>query len=127
MKEHLVPKQSVQSEKHRVPETVSVSEPSHLNSVVKQDPIKFNIDKSDLSAKQYLQLETLLKEHWHVFAADPSELGHTKVIQHHILVSLDQNQIRVRPHRASPKQRAALEQNIGLLLKQDVIQPSVSP
>ena len=127
VKEHLVPKQSVQSEKHKVPETVSVSEPSHVNSVVKQDPIKFNIDKSDLSVEQCLQLETLLKEHRHVFTADPSELGHTKVIQHHISVSPDQNPIRVRPHRASPKQRAALEQNIELLLKQDVIEPSVSP
>ena len=88
---------------------------------------EFNIDNGDLTGVQRKTLSDLLQKYRQVFASHPSELGHTKVVQHHIDVEAGQRPIRLRPYRAGPHQRAVIDENIQTLLDQEVIEPSNSP
>lgn len=71
-------------------------------------------------------MRSLLVERSSVFAFQTSELGNTGLVKHTIDTQ-GSGPIRLRPYRASPRQKEVATKIIEELLENNIIQPSLSP
>ena len=81
---------------------------------------------TQLTIPQQQQITTLLKQNDKLFADDLSQLGHTKVENHHIPIEVS-IPIRQRAYRVAPPEQDFIKEEINRMLKNDLIQPSESP
>ena len=84
-----------------------------------------NLPGENLTPKQLQQLEKKLMDNSDVFAVDESELGHTTVVKHSIDTG-DHPPIKQCPRRTPFIHREKIAQLVNDMLKQEVIQPSLS-
>ncbi len=85
------------------------------------------VTQSDMSPEEETKLESLLGELGPGFVGPDGVLGYTDIIEHNIRSRPHTNPVRQRPYRLPPKEREAFEVLLGDLLKQGIVQESVSP
>ena len=81
---------------------------------------------TNLTISQQQQITTLLKQNNNLFADDLSQLGHTKVENHHIPIEASVP-VRQRAYRVAPPEQDFIKEEINKMLANDLIQPSESP
>ncbi len=90
------------------------------------DPNIFDPALQGVPTEQKDALRSLLIDRSNVFAFKTSDLGSTGLVRHTIDTQ-GQGPIRLRPYRASPKQKEVASKIIDELLENKIIQPSLSP
>ena len=81
---------------------------------------------SDLTDKQKEQFFALMSEYSDVIAQGPDDLGHTKVLQHHIDTK-DATPIRQQARRVPLPRRKTIQNLLTDMLAKGIISPSKSP
>ena len=76
---------------------------------------------TQLTIPQQQQVTALLKQNNNLFADDLSQLGHTKVENHHIPIEVA-IPIRQRAYRVAPPEQDFIKEEINRMLKNDLIQ-----
>ena len=86
-------------------------------------PLKFNISEDNLTSEQKIILTDLLNKNRHVFAAHDHDLGEFNGGEFRIELKPGMKPPKSVPHRASPKQRQIIDEEVEKLLKAGVIEP----
>lgn len=101
-----------------------------VNFDVDELPKGLNLDDTDLTLKQQLQLKQLITKYSSIFGKirekSNKEMEINKTVQHNIDTSGYQP-LNHPPYRAGPKEREVIEKQINDMLDNEVIQPSTSP
>jgi hypothetical protein len=72
------------------------------------------------------QIQSLLEHYGHLFQ-EPKEMPPSRAMDHHIPLILGATPINVKPYRYSPSQKDEIENQLKEMLRNGIIQPSVSP
>ena len=99
--------------------------PSNDNSRQQELVDSLNLQTAELSTEQLEELKEMIKNNSDVFAMNPSELGSTDLVTHHIDTA-DHSPIRQLPRRMPFSLRGKATQLVQEMLKQDVIKPSAA-
>ena len=86
-------------------------------------PLEFNISNNNLTNEEKLNLNELLNKNRHVFATHPHDLGEFNGREFKIELKPDAKPVKSLPHRASPKQRQIIDEEVEKLLQAGVIEP----
>ena len=114
------PIESIQEPTPKITETnISSSLPAHLQ------PLLDNASP-ELTSQQRLALTNLLIEYQDVFVGPDGRLGRTDLVEHTIDTG-SSKPIKLPPRRTSYAQKKIIEEQLDTMLKQDIIEPSVSP
>ena len=100
--------------------------PSNDSSMLQELVDSLNLQTAELSTEQLEELKEMIKKNSDVFAMNPSELGSTDLVTHHIDTA-DRSPIRQLPRRMPFSLRGKETQLVQEMLKQGVIKPSASP
>ena len=108
-----------------------ISRISHLtsfNGSSRQQELvdSLNLQTTKLSPEQLEELKEMIKKNSDVFAVDPSELGSTDLVTHHIDTG-EHQPVRQLPRRMPYSLRSKATQLVQEMLEQGVITPSASP
>ena len=87
----------------------------------------FNVPQSDLTQDQTKRLYDFLWKNRAVFQFPGEPLGHTDLVEHEIHPKPDFKGWRSRPYRSNPALRREIESQVKRMLKEDIIEPSISP
>ena len=85
-----------------------------------------HIDTDHLSASEIREVYAMVAANWEVFTNSSSDLDRTHLTEMRIDTG-DHPPIRQLPRRMSPAQREEIAEHMNMMLKQGVIEPSVSP
>ena len=89
--------------------------------------VDLNVPESpDLKGEDLKILSLFLRQHSHMFATKTAELGCTGLVKH-VIDTEGQGPIRLRPYRASARQKEVATAIINELLDTKIIRPSISP
>ena len=97
-------------------------EKAFIKATAKYD---FQPIKSDLPKDVKFKLMKLLLENLDIFALEGEPIPVTPLMEYEIRLK-DETPIRSRPYQVTPKERNILSQKIADLLKQKVIEPTIS-
>ena len=99
--------------------TYSMSLPAHLQPLV-------DTASPDLTSQQRLALTKLILEYQDVFVGPDGCPGRTDLVEHKIDIGLSKP-IKLPPRGTSYAQKKIIEEQLDTMLKQDIIEPSISP
>jgi Reverse transcriptase (RNA-dependent DNA polymerase) len=106
------------------PITLEKAVPPSKSDITKADFLKHV--NGELTEQEKLDLVEILMEESDCFARDGEALGQSSVFQHEIPSNSD-CPIHVRPYASAWKERQLVEEQVRKMLKQKVIEPSISP
>ena len=111
---------------------VFVVNDSQTHACVKNDndimnELTANIEGHDLSVTEKNQLIDLLQNYSSIFVNKNGKLGKCDILEHEINIAKHHKPIRQKPYKLGYKQKQVLENVVNDMLKQDIIEPSVSP
>ena len=92
----------------------------------KENQIQYNVNDSILSCPEKEKFYKLLEENSSSFAVNDSELGTIDIIKCEINVE-KATPIRSQPYRVNYDTQQKIDQHITQMLKDDIIEPSISP
>ena len=95
------------------------------SSTAECPPLNLHIGTDHLSASEIREVNALVAVNLEVFAHSPSDLGRTHLTEMKINTG-DHPPIHQLPRRMSPAQREEIAEHVNTMLKQGVIEPSVS-
>ena len=98
---------------------------SMISSIQKKIP-KLEVNYEPFTDDEVAQIVTTLDEYAVLFETENAEYGIAKDVQHTIETG-DAKAISQPPHRVSPAERALIKEMTEEMLKNKVIQPSISP
>jgi len=104
-------------------ETISIT--NNNPNDIKQKPLTFDLDQSDLTKQQKQLLHTFLNKHRSVFATDLKELGKSNVQTHRIETG-DAAPVRQKFYHQSPQTNAEINRQLDEMLQTDIIEESHS-
>ena len=87
----------------------------------------FDFSESIFNSEQKSQLKDLLWEFEDVFHKPGDKLGSTDILKFDIQLKPDSRPFRIPPYRTNPRMRDEIEKQVNSMLKDDIIEPSVSP
>ena len=99
--------------------TYNMSLPSHFQPLV-------DTASSDLTSQQRLALTKLIIEYQDVFVGPDGCPGRTDLVEHKIDTG-SSKPIKLPPRRTSYAQKKIIKEQLDTMLKQDIIEPSISP
>lgn len=108
-----------------IPGTFAISDQSHQDSSMQNQPPAFDINP-ELPSDRQNQIRILLESYGHCFATS-SKVPKTPIAKHRIITSEHARPLRQSPYRVSPREREAIRKQVDEMLRDDVIQPSKSP
>ena len=79
-----------------------------------------------MTETEKIRLKKLVQEYRDVFALTDAELVQTNLVTHRIDTG-DTCLIKIPPHRASPAKLPIIREEVQIMMKRGVIQPSKSP
>ena len=94
-----------------------------INASDAMQSLKFNISEDNLTSEQKIILTDLLNKNRHVFATYDHDLGEFNGGEFKIELKPGMKPPKSVPHRASPKQRQIIDEEVEKLLKAGVIEP----
>ena len=102
--------------------SISTTSPLHKPSEQEKE-LNINLDNTNLTSEQKLELKTLIGRNRDVFALNMSELGVSHLF-HHTIDTGDAPPQRQQYYRTSPANRLEQENQIKEMLQNDIIEPS---
>ena len=110
--------------------SISTTSPLHKPSEQEKEQalkdaqeLNINLDNTNLTSEQELELKTLIGRNWDVFALNMSEVGVSHSF-HHTIDTGDAPPQRQQYYRTSPANRLEQENQIKEMLQNDIIGPS---
>ena len=105
------------------PECLQGQAQRHLDEDVEKI---LGLSAPDVTETERIRLKKLVQEYRDVFALTDAELGQTNLVPLRIDTG-DTCPIKIPPHRASPAKLPIIREEVQIMLKRGVIQPSKSP
>ncbi len=90
------------------------------------ETLNFNVAGENLTNAQKVILTEMLNKNRHVFATHAYDLGEMKSAPFKINLKQGAQPVKSLPHRASPKQRQVIDEQVEKLLKAGIIEPCES-
>lgn len=107
-------------------EKMEVSAPESVCNKIDDLPFKVDIDKTDLSLEHERQIASLFMRYKEFFVESEDDLGFTDLVSHNI-PTVDDVPVKVPHRRVPPNLLPEVRDLVNKMLRQKVIQPSVSP
>ena len=104
--------------------------PASTNTGPEMDEVEktelFNLDDTSLTRPQKNIVKEFLRRHHHVIGRDENDLGLTQTVEHTIDIQ-GAEPIKQRYRRFAPPMQKEINRELDKLLKQGIIEPSMSP
>ena len=95
--------------------------------ITQQNALQFDFSQTKLNHNDKTELIQILNLNRDIFSTGPYDLGEIKEPEFTMKLRPDAKPFKHRPYRASPKQRAIIDEHVEELLKAGVIEPCSGP